>query len=218
MSESVVPTPSKQPMCKHGYDEGHDEIRITPITPTGRRIYWCPGPVVSTAKAFCWCFIMEDEPPAKDCPVHNGPVIATPNWIVEPVKGDDGYWAPTVSTEPETPSYIPNLSTDGQQKPCDARCGHDNHRIGCLNDPVSEATCKDSVTVASVAIATVKELQAELRAARAKIAEFEKKSAEVSPDAAPTSHDDCIMDLPPKTTASEATCEVHLEQDGRLRI
>jgi len=74
------------------------------------------------------------------------------------------------------------------------------------------------VTVASVAIATVKELQAELRAARAKIAEFEKKSAEVSPDAAPTSHDDCIMDLPPKTTASEATCEVHLEKDGRLRV
>ena len=48
----------------------------------------------------------------------------------------------TVATEPETPSYIPNLSTDGQQKPCDARCGHDNHRIGCLNDPASEAACK----------------------------------------------------------------------------
>ena len=33
--------------------------------------------ILSTAKAFCSCFIMEDEPPAKDCPVHNGPVIAT---------------------------------------------------------------------------------------------------------------------------------------------
>ena len=50
---------------------------------------------------------------------------------------------PVIATEPETPSYIPNLSTDGQQKPCDARCGHNNHRIGCLNDPASEATVSD---------------------------------------------------------------------------
>ena len=72
--------------------------------------------------------------------------------------GEDDYWtcpgckteygpvkpypSPVIATEPETPSYIPNLSTDGQQKPCDARCGHDNHRIGCLNDPASEAACK----------------------------------------------------------------------------
>jgi len=72
--------------------------------------------------------------------------------------GEDDYWTcpgckteygpvkpypgPVIATEPETPSYIPNLSTDGQQKPCDARCGHDNHRIGCLNDPASEATCE----------------------------------------------------------------------------
>ena len=49
---------------------------------------------------------------------------------------------PVISTEPETPSYIPNLSTDGQQKPCDARCGHNNHRIGCLNDPVPDAMCE----------------------------------------------------------------------------
>jgi len=95
MSDSVVPTPSKRPMCEHNETKWHDfEIYDGGQTPgespdfRGR----CPGPVIAT--------------------------------------------------EPETPSYIPNPSTDGQQKPCDARCGHDNHRIGCLNDPASEATCK----------------------------------------------------------------------------
>ena len=84
-----------------------------------------------------------------DCP---GPVISTPEKCDQDDDGplDLGAMGDVltrmivgVATEPETPSYIPNLSTDGQQKPCDARCGHNNHRIGCLNDPASEATVSD---------------------------------------------------------------------------
>ena len=76
MSESVVPTPSEKPKCGYELCDGPHKYMTTP---PGRFTQYadCPGPVIATAKAFCSCFIMEDEPPAKDCPVHNGPVIAT---------------------------------------------------------------------------------------------------------------------------------------------
>ena len=48
MSDSVVPTPSEKPKCKHGFDRWHD-LGVT-IGGGEFTVVDCPGPVIATAE------------------------------------------------------------------------------------------------------------------------------------------------------------------------
>ena len=104
MSDSVVPTQSEKPMCKHGFDRWHDfEIYDGGQTPgespdfRGR----CPGPVIATPEK--WCLHSPEDSCDGDCMA--------------------------VATEPETPvpdateqmipeSLVAELLADAAQRYC----------------------------------------------------------------------------------------------------
>ena len=118
MSDSVVPTPSDAPTCKHGAYEGHDDIIYTP---GGQRLIYCSGP---------------------------GPVIATPEKCkIEKDSGfcdpHKSYECPVIATEPDTPGFGETCENchepiyrDGVYRHCD------DDKVDCtlMAEPASDPT------------------------------------------------------------------------------